>query len=490
MAQVDRRVFKSYDIRGTYPDQLDERFSYLLGRALASVLGARRVAAGHDSRLSSPSLYAALAAGLRDAKADMGGMGLCATELVYYVMGSAAERHPGGPKAASGAFDLGVMVTASHNPPEYNGFKVVRAGGEPVSGAGGLDEVRRAMEAMDVGAMAGAAPPKTVAAEEEYLDFALRLVGTPQAQCLRIAVDAGNGVGGLLWEGLSCRLGVEPVRLNFEPDGRFPAHHPDPSHRQNLEQLIGAVRACRLDLGFCYDGDADRVVVALPDGHVVDGSEMIACIAERLLSRRPSPAFGVGQTTSRRALDHFRRRGVEPTIVPVGHAKIKRIMRADPEMAFAGEDAGHYYYRDFFCCDSSLITTLHVLHLAAEGRLEALVRSLPGPWVRPADGPAFAFANQAHALQVCRAVSLRILERCGAPLEMTCEREGRVVRHCTPADVEACEGVRADYADWWFCVRPSGTEPIARLALEGRSAGLLEERQRELSALFGELGAP
>jgi phosphomannomutase len=328
-----------------------------------------------------------------------------------------------------------------------------------------------------------------MAESADYARFAFDLVGVPETGDLRVVVDPGNGVGGLLWELVTDRLGLEPIRMNFEPDGAFPAHHPDPSRLQNLEPMIQRVRREGARLGFSYDGDADRVVVVLGDGHVVDGSEMTACIAMRLLEQQPGAAFGVGQTISRKVLDFFASRGIEPVWTPVGHSKIKNLLRSRPDMIFAGEDAGHYYYRDFFCCDSSLLTTLHVLHLAAGGELEKLVASFSRPWRRPAREPAFAFSDQGTAMDVCRKVALAALERHGRPTEITCERDARLLRRCEPKDVDKCDGVRVDYADWWFCVRPSGTEPIARLALEARTEAMLAERTAELSELFRELEA-
>jgi phosphomannomutase len=247
---------------------------------------------------------------------------------------------------------------------------------------------------------------------------------------------------------------------------------------------VAVVEEEGLDLGFAYDGDADRVVVVQEGGHVVDGSEMIVCIAGRLLQRDSSLLFGVGQTTSRKALDYFRKRGVAAVVVPVGHAKIKAFMRSDPQMAFAGEDAGHYYYRAFFCCDSSLITTLHLLHLAATGGLASLVRSLPGPWLRPEKEPTFGFSRQSRALEACRQVALIMLERHPEPLEVTCEEHGRILRNCSATDIEQCDGVRVDYAAWWFCVRPSGTEPLARLAIEARTPELLAKMTDIFISLF------
>ncbi len=272
----------------------------------------------------------------------------------------------------------------------------------------------------------------------------------------------------------------------MEPDGRFPAHHPDPSKRENLAPLVERVRQEKADVGFAYDGDADRVVVVLPEGRIVDGSDMTACIAHRLLQADPACRFGVGQTISRRVLDYFRSQGVEPEMVPVGHAKIKRVLRADPALMFAGEDAGHYYYRDFFCCDSALLTTLHVLHLAASGEVRRLLSRFP-EWHRPGQSTAVAFDDQDDALATCRRVALRALDEYDGVLEITCERGGRLLRRCGRDDIHRAVGVRADWEDWWFCVRPSGTEPIARLALESRSADEAQSRKQRLLEFFDEL---
>jgi phosphomannomutase len=469
--RFDDGVFKAYDIRGTVPDQLDERFAFAFGRHLAGTLDAERLVVGHDARVSSPSLYASFCAGLLEAGADVSGVGLCPTELVYFAT------------AADYGFDLGVMITASHNPPEHNGFKVVTSSGEAVPGRPGLDAVR-ARIAADEGHGSGRAIPPILDVRDDYVDFALTTVGIPDASGLKVCVDAGNGVAGLLWDWVEDAVGAELVRLNCVPDGRFPAHHPDPSKRENLVPLVEAVKVEGADLGLSYDGDADRVVAVLGDGHIVDGSEMIACLATRLMSENGCRDLGVGQTTSRKTLDYLARRGRPPVLVPVGHAKIKRAMREEPTLDFAGEDAGHYYYRTFFCCDSSLITTLHVLHLACEGEMVRITGDLRHEWRRPAREPAFRFDDPAEALAVCRRVASRSLGSFGSPVEITCEKGGRVLRNCAPSDIEDCDGVRLDYENWWMCVRPSGTEPIARLALEARSEDLLSDRTRLLSDFF------
>ncbi len=477
MAAVDRSVVKSYDIRGRYPAQLDERFAYLLGRALPQVRALEgapgRAALGHDARLSSPPLYAALVAGFRDTGWQVEGLGLCPTEFLYYVMGR------------DESYGVGVMVTASHNPPDYNGFKVVRAGGQAVTGPTGLNDACRLMEQMEEEPPKRSEPPtQDIEVTEEYLSYALELTGEPKVEGLTAAVDAGNGVAGLLWRPMADRLGLESVEMNLEPDGNFPAHHPDPTEPENLRALTEQVDKAGAQAGFAYDGDADRVMVVLSDGHLVDGSEMTGCIAHRLTCRDPSALVGMGQTVSRKVMDYFRARGVEPVMVPVGHAKIKAVMRMHGEMAFAGEHAGHYYYRDFFCCDSALLTTLHVLQLLADGDMRQLVGSFPGPWHRPEGAVSVAFDDQEHALEVCRRVGMALVEQEPGYEEITCEEEGHVRRLCTPEDIPQCAAVRVDYRDWWFCVRPSGTEPIARLVAEATSADLLQQQVDRLRELF------
>jgi len=468
--EFDEAVFLPNDIRGTYPGQVNERFAHALGRALVAVLGVRRVALGMDSRLSSPALCAALAAGVRDAGGEVATAGLCPVELLYYVVG------------ATHTFDLAVMVTASHNPPEFNGFKVIASGAEPVSELTGLAAVRDWMKrAQPVEASGASLPEKTLSPEKAYLQHALRVAQPPELHALKVVVDPGNGTGGLLWEWLGESVGLEPIRMNFEPDGRFPSHDPNPARPENLASLRERVVRERADIGLAYDGDADRTVAVLSDGHLMDGGEVIVALVEHLFGRDPSARCAVSMVVSRKALDFLRARGRDPLIVPVGHAKVKRIMRADPGVTFAGEQSGHYFYREFFCCESSLITTLHLLHMAASDSLQPLVARLPGPWVGPGDEPRFRFERRQEAVAACRAAALAALREFPPPQEILCERDWQVLRHCKPQDIHGAEGVRMDYPHWWFCVRPSMTEPLVRLTGEARSAAGLEARFRLLS---------
>ena len=470
----DEQVFKANDIRGAYPDSIDESFAWLLGKGIATELGAENVVVGRDCRLSSPQLTGAVHAGLTDGGVEVGVVGLCPSELIYYIMGSSEK------------YDLAVIVTASHNPPGFNGFKLVGTGGAPVTSADALGTLQGWMRSADHPEFCGASEPEqNVFAEQEYIDYALgEARGRHDLDRLKVVVDPGNGTGGILWDDLSEAIGLQPVRMNFEPNGHFPAHMPNPAKKENLEPLIQRVMDEKADVGFAYDGDADRTVAVLSDGHVLGGSEMIAALVEHLFEGAPSSLSAVSMTTSRKVLDFLRHKGRDPVIVPVGHSKVKRIMRSRDDIDFAGEESGHYFYREFFCCESSLITTQHLLQLTAEGKLEDLPDKLAGPWIGPDPEPAFPFARQDEALEACRLAAREALKRYPNPREIMCEYTWDIERQCKPDDIDTATGVRADYEDWWFAVRPSGTEPLARLTGEARTSADLREKLRVIGEFF------
>jgi phosphomannomutase len=471
--EFDDRIFKANDIRGTYPDQLNAAFAFALGVGVVKCIGARRVLAGRDCRIGSAELHAAFVAGVKSAGAQADSADLCPIEVIFYLMGARREH------------DVAAMVTASHNPPEYNGFKLLTRGGAPLDSKTGLARLHKWLAETDVAAPNQFhPPPKTVEAEDEYMRLALRVVGAPHVRDLKVVVDAGNGVGGLLWRRLAEATGLRPIEMNFEPDGRFPSHNPNPAKRENLRALRERVLAEKADLGFAYDGDADRTVAVLGDGHIIDGSEMIVVLLDSLFADTGSVRCAVCMVTSRKTIDYVRARGEEPLIVPVGEARVRRAMEQDRSVAFAGEQSGHYLYREFFCCDSSLITTLHVLRLAASGRLRSVIAQIPGPWFQPAMQGEMPFSRRSEALARCRAVARAGIAAFPGFAEIMCEEEGRVRRRCSPDDIERADGVRVEYDDWWFASRPSGTEPIARLTVEARTQAAAEERLAALRRLF------
>lgn len=475
MISFDPEILKSNDVRGIYPDQFDDDFARLLGRALPQVLPAERVAVGYDARMSSPPLYASIVAGLKEAGAEVGLLDMCPTELLYYVLGRSDE------------FDLGVMVTASHNPPEFNGFKVCGPGAEPVTRQSGLQEAIDMIGSMqEPAADTILEPEKSVWAEEDYLGYALDRAGMPDCSGLKVVVDAGNGVGGLLWEYLAQITGIQPEKMNFEPDGRFPSHLPDITKSRNMASLRKKVVNSGADLGLAYDGDADRVRAVLPDGHLMDGSETGAVLGLRILQDHPDKHIALSMAASRAVLDFLDKKGCAPLLVPVGHAKIKGVMRTTPSLVFAAESSGHFYYRDFYFCDSALISTVLLLQMAAAKELQPAARAMEGEWYSPKESPEFRFDIWDEALHACRHVARRALEEFPEPEEIICERDWQVDQRSDPESVEDADGVRLDYPDWWFCVRPSGTEPLARLTVEARTRDQADQKQEVLSAYFAE----
>jgi len=477
MVSFDPEILKSNDIRGTYPHQFDEDFARLLGRTLPGVTNATRIAVGYDARISSPSLCASLVAGLRETGAEVGTLGMCPTELLYYVLGGSDD------------YDLGVMVTASHNPPEFNGFKVCGPNAEPISRQSGLQKAVDTIYSMEAPSAGGVPEPvKSISAEEDYVEYALDYTGYPEPADFRVVIDPGNGVGGLLWEYLEDETGIEPIRMNFEPDGRFPAHLPDITKQENMAALRKKVLDTGADLGLAYDGDADRVRAVLANGHVMDGSETGAALGLQIVHDHPAKQMAVSMAASRAVMDFLEDNDCVPLLVPVGHAKIKGVMRSTPSLVFAAESSGHFYYRDFHFCDSALISTLLLLQMAAAGELQPVAHDVEKTWHSPAESPKFEFEVWEEALQSCRHVAHRALERFPDPEEIICERDWKVDRECGEEDIEAADGVRVDYADWWFCVRPSGTEPLARLTVEARTRQQANERQKALSQFFDEKG--
>ncbi len=468
-------VLKANDLRGVHPDELDASMAYAIGRAIPLYIQDPRVAVARDARLSSPQLYAALIRGVEDAGGATGRLGMCPTEFLYYTLGYMDD------------FDLGVMITASHNPPRYNGLKLCGASAQPL-GRQALEELLswvRSGQTADPAA--NDIPAQTVHAGPPYLDYALGLVDLPDDIAeMEVVVDPGNGVGGVMWEHIAERTGLEPVKINFEPDGSFPSHLPDTSNAENLEELRERVAGSEARLGLAYDGDSDRVAVVTADGSIMQAEEAAVAVGSRVLQAEGDGRMALSMAATRNVLDALREEGRPPMLVPVGHSKVKKAMRCNSRVTFAAESSGHFYYRRFCCCDSTLLTTLHLLALARDGRLKRTLRDLRRGWHRPDSQPSFYYAEPEEARAACRRVARRMIEKYPGWEEIACEVEGSIQRQCRPTAVNTSDGIRVDYADWWFCVRPSGTEPKARLMLESRQRHALTRKRAELEELFSD----
>jgi phosphomannomutase len=426
---LDPKAFKAYDIRGLYPQEIDEDGAERAGRAFVAVTDAKRVAVGHDTRLSSPSIAAAFVEGVISAGADVTEIGLAATEMVYFTV-------------AEGGYDAGACITASHNPPEYTGVKLVLAGALPLSGDTGISEMGR-LSADD--SAPRAATPGTRTRDDEvlgrFVEKCFSFVDPSAIKGLRVVIDAANGMGGLFMPLVLERLDIDAVPYFLELDGRFPHHEPNPLLPENREFIEGKVREDRADLGIAFDGDADRCFFIDDRGDFVPGDFLTALLAEHMLRRYGPAPIVYDLRASWCVRDTITASGGTPDEFRVGHAFIKRRMR-ELNALFAGEVSGHYYFRDFSFADSGLIPALLVLEiLATTGKpLSELVAGLRAKYHISGE----INSTVADAPAVITAIAERY-------------SDGRQ---------ERIDGLSVNYDDWHFNVRSSNTEPLVRLNLE------------------------
>jgi phosphomannomutase len=443
--------FKAYDVRGRIPDEINESLAYDIGRAFAAFVKPRQVAVGYDIRLSSPALAAAVSKGLLDCGSDVLDIGLWGTEGAYFA--TFAEK-----------LDGGIMVTASHNPPDYNGMKFVREGARPISADTGLKEMRALIEG-------GRLPPKTARIGSErphdirskYLAHLLGYVDVARLRPLKVVVNAGNGGAGLIVDALSPHLPVEFIRVNHEPDGTFPHGVPNPMLEENRAATTSAVRASHADLGLAWDGDYDRCFFFDENGQFIEGYYLVGLLAEHFLRQEPGARIVHDPRLTWNTLDIVRRAGGTPVLCKSGHAFIKQKMR-EADAAYGGEMSAHHYFRRFSYCDSGMIPWLLVLAVISERRqpLSALVGE------RMRLFPASGEINR-HLTSDARS----ILERVRAHYQRAAQT------------IDFTDGLSMEFPEWRFNLRGSNTEPLVRLNVEARgSEPLMRERTLELLKLI------
>ncbi|MCU0306582.1 MAG: phosphomannomutase/phosphoglucomutase [Thermoleophilia bacterium] len=443
-------VFKAYDVRGLYPGEIDEQGAARVGRAFVEVTGARRVAVGHDVRLSSPSMAAAFMDGVVAGGADVTFLGLCATEMVYFAV-------------AEGGYDAGAAITASHNPPQYTGAKMVLAGALPLAGDSGIGEVGRLAMGPDLPAAAVPGGRSTDAGLlGRFVDACLGMVDTSRIGGLRVVLDAANGMAGVYLPPVLERIGIDAVPCFLEPDGRFPNHEPNPLLEENRAFIEAKVVEERADLGIAWDGDADRCFFIDETGQFVPGDFLTALLAEHLLARRGPSTIVYDLRASWAVRDAVTAAGGTPDEFRVGHAFIKRRMR-EVDALFAGEVSGHYYFRDFSYADTGLIPALLVLELLAERG-------------RPMSELIAAYRERYH---ISGEINSTVADVPGAL--------GRLRERYADGRQAEIDGLSVSYDDWHFNVRPSNTEPLLRLNLESLvSEADMARRRDEVLAVIRE----
>jgi phosphomannomutase len=440
---LDPKVFKAYDIRGIYHSELDEEGAYAIGRAYVEQFAPARIAVGRDMRLSSPAMTEALIRGAVDAGCEVLDLGLVGTEMVYFAVGDLE-------------LDGGVAVTASHNPKEYTGMKIVREGALPVGGESGLLEIRD-RAAKGFGDAAGAGSVREVDIWPAFVERVLSFVDVEAIKPSKVVIDAANGMAGVMLPPvLELLPAVEVARYFFEPDGSFPNHEPNPLLPENRQFIIERTTAEAADFGVAFDGDADRCFFVDDEGDFVPGDFVTALFAESVLARNPGAKIIYDVRASWAVPETIERLGGVPLVNRVGHAYIKQRMREEGAV-FGGEVSGHYYFRDFSQADSGVIPFLLMLELVSQkGRKLSEI-------LRPFRERYFITGELNTPVPDVELKLRELQERFAA--------EGRISH---------LDGISVDAEDWHFNVRPSNTEPLLRLNLEARSEELMERKRDEV----------
>lgn len=436
-------IFKAYDVRGVVPDELRAEEVHRIGRAVARWLGGRQLAVGRDARTHSPELAEALVRGINDEGVGVVDIGLCSTPMVYFAVEQLGL--PGG-----------VMITASHNPAQYNGLKICREHAIPIGGDSGLRDIAK-------GASEATGPPRhprgsirSADVRDGYVEHVLRAGG--RCPSIPIAIDCGNGMASVGLERLLARLPLTVERLYFEPDGTFPHHEADPLKRENLDDVVAAVKRSGARLGVAFDGDGDRAMFVDDAGEPVTADLMTGLLARAILRRHPGGRVLYDLRSSRATAEAITEAGGIPEMCRVGHAFIKAQMR-ETGAVFAGELSGHFYFRfgPQLVHDDGTAALVALLDVLAEtGRpLSELVRPLR----------RYAASGE---------INRRVADVPGLLAALAAEHAG--------ADVSTLDGLLVRYPDWWFNVRASNTEPVVRLNLEAADGASMREHRDAILA--------
>ena len=445
---IDPTIFKAYDIRGIHPTQIDGEVARRVGRAFVDYLGARHIAVGRDARVSSPEIAAGFVKGARSQGCQVTDIGVVGTDMLYFY-------------SARNDLDGGAIITASHNPREWNGIKMVRKGALALSGDVGIKEVK---EAILAGRFADepeepGPPPKSRAIAEDYAEHCLSFIDVSLVPPVKVVLDPGNGMGAVGASAIFPRLPVRTVPMYFELDGTFPNHPPDPLEEANRREIMERVAREKADLGVAWDGDADRCFFIDYTGAFVPGDFVTALVGESFARRHPGAVIVYDVRASRAVRDRVEAAGGRALMNRVGHAFIKKRMR-DENGVFGGEVSGHFYFRDNWYADNGMIPALVMLELL--GREGKKLSEILAP------------------LRARYHVSGEINSRVGdvaAVLE-------RIEEGYADGRIQKMDGISVDYDDWHFNVRPSNTEPLLRLNLEAYTAEEMQRRRDEVLAII------
>jgi len=444
--KINPSIFKSYDIRGFYPDQINEEAARLIGRAMVEFLGVARpkIVVGRDNRLSSPKIHRGLVLGLIDSGATVTDIGLAPTPLLYWA-------------CACYGFDGGISITASHNPPGYNGLKIVKKGAVPVGGQSGLKKIR------DLAAKGNFKEKKKGSIKKrnvlpEYIEFNTKDFHKADFPKATLVIDAANAVPAILIPSIKKSLPGKVHSLFSKLDGRFPNHPPNPLIEKNLVALKKEVKKRSADLGMAFDGDGDRVIFVDEKGGMVSPDLVTAIVARSMLRDNPRQKILYDLRSSNAVREIIRESGGVPLMGKVGHAFIKARMRKE-NIAFAGEFSGHYYHKKHYFCEAPLFVLFTLLkEIARNGQsLSQIV------------GEVSLYSHSGE-------INFEVKDKDRVLKKL----EGRYKK----GKISRLDGLRIDFKEWWFNARASQTEPLLRLVVEAKDRKIMEQKKKELSKLI------
>jgi phosphomannomutase len=428
-------------LRGIYPAQLNEAIAFQIGRCFVPLLAAKNIVIGRDMRSSSDALFEALANGATDSGADVIDIGMVSTDALYFAVGKYE-------------YDGGIMITASHNPAEYNGMKFTKASAQAISLDTGLSTIRDQIVANK---MPPLAPAKGKISKADVLsafaDHCLSFINSAKLKPFKIAIDAGNGMAGITVPQIFRHLPCEIIPLYFEPDGRFPNHPANPLEPENIKELQQKVLASKCDLGVAFDGDADRMFIIDERGNLVGGDIITALVAINTLHHNPGCRILYNVICSKTVKEAITKHGGIAIRSPVGHSIIKNMMR-EHDITFGGEHSGHFYFKDNWYADSGMIALLQCLEVFSESGKTV------SETIKPID-------TEFRSGEI------------NSTVDNVSEKLKAIESHFSNGDIDDFDGLTITYPDWWLNVRASNTEPLLRLNLEASSKTLMETRRDE-----------
>jgi phosphomannomutase len=447
---INPSIFKAYDVRGLYPSEVNEDAARLIGRGFVAYLGAKRIAVTRDMRLSSPSVAGAFMEGAREQGADVIDYGMCATDMMYFAV-------------ARDGLDGGAQITASHNPQEYNGIKLVRREAFPLSGDAGIGDIRDMIVSDAIPRPAG--PPGGTSRMDVFDDYVKHVMSFIDASIIKpfnVVLDAGNGMAGMIAPRLFQQLPCRTTELCFEVDGTFPNHEANPLIEENRKDIVERVVRDKADIGIAWDGDADRCFFIDGTGEFIAGDFVTALLAEAFLLKHPGAKVVYDVRASYAVKDIVAKYGGTALMNRVGHAFFKRRMREEGAI-FGGEVTGHYYFRDNFYADNGFVPALLILELMSR--------------------KGQTLAELLEPLREKYFISGEINTRVGDMSLIQPKIDGLAAKYST-GNVYMLDGISAEFPDWHFNVRASNTEPMLRLNLEALTAELMEQKRDEVLAFI------